>query len=298
MLTDNPSGASDKLSYRKGPPMSEPRSNPQFSDDFLIRAWLHGRPATTERAYRSDAAAFLAYAGKPLSEIDAADLMAWDTSLAASAPASRSRRLAAVRSLLAYGLRLGCLTVDPGRQVRIAKNASAAIRVLTEADVQRMFGAETDPRSKVALRVLYLTGLRNAELCGLRRQDLVATKKGGEIRVMGKGQKVRVVPLPQGVWRELLDLAGAKPTDPAIPGRDGKPLHPRSLHRLVRRAARRAGLGAVSPHWLRHAHASHALDHGAPIHVVQQTLGHASLATTTRYLHVRHGDSSSSYLPA
>jgi site-specific recombinase XerD len=234
-----------------------------------------------------------------LAAIGVPELQAWDTSLAASAPASRSRRLAAVRSMLAYGLRLGCLTIDPGRQIRVAKSTAGALRVLSESDVQRMIGAETDARSKVALRVLYVTGLRNAELCGLRRRDLVATKKGGEVRFVGKGSKIRTVAIPTAVWRELLDLMpGAKPEDPAITGRDGKPLHPRALHRLVRRAARRAGLGAVSPHWLRHAHASHALDHGAPPHVVQQTLGHASLATTTRYLHVRHGDSSGSYLPA
>lgn len=295
-MTDNPPGASDKRCYRTPSGATETAANPQISDVFLINAWLHGRPATTSRAYRRDAAAFLAHAGKPLSAIEVTDLQAWDTSLATSAPASRARNLAAVRSLLAYGLQLGFLSVDPGRQIRVAKPATGAIRVLTEADVQRMIGAETDPRARTALRVLYVTGLRNAELCALRRRDLVATKKGGEIRFTGKGNKPRTVAVPSALFREVLELS-AKPEDPAIPGRDGKPLYERALHRLVRRAARRAGLVAVSPHWLRHAHASHALDRGAPPHVVQQTLGHASLATTTRYLHVRAGDSSSGYLP-
>ena len=107
---------------------------------------------------------------------------------------------------------------------------------------------------------------------------------------------MRTVAVPAALWRELEQLApGARPDAPVLPGADGKPHHPRALHRLVRRAARRAGLEA-SPHWLRHSHASHALDRGAPMHVVQQSLDHASLATTTRYLHVRCDDSSGNWL--
>ena len=79
--------------------------------------------------------------------------------------------------------------------------------------------------------------------------------------------------------------------------RRGGHLHPSQLLRIVRRAAKRAGITkAVSPHWLRHGHASHALDRGAPIHLVQATLGHASVATTGRYLHARPSESSSTYL--
>jgi integrase/recombinase XerD len=276
-MTDNPPEASDNAYYRTGPEAVGSASNPQNSADFLIRAWLHNRPATTTRAYRRDAEAFLAHAKKPLTEVNVADLQAWEVSLAASAPASRARRLAAV-----------------------AKPTAGALRVLAEADVQRMIGAETDARSRVALRVLYATGIRNSELCSLRRRDLTAAKKGvAEARVVGKGGKVRIVVVPAAIYRDLVDLApAAKPDEPAITGRDGKPLHPRALHRLVRRAARRVGLAGVSPHWMRHAHASHALDNGAPPHLVQQGLGHASLATTTRYLHVRAGDSSSAYVPA
>jgi integrase/recombinase XerD len=80
--------------------------------------------------------------------------------------------------------------------------------------------------------------------------------------------------------------------------RNSKRLDRGRVRVIVRRAARRAGVtGAVSPHWLRHAHASHALDHGAPIHLVQATLGHSSVATTSRYLHARPGDSSARFLP-
>jgi integrase/recombinase XerD len=294
-LTDNPPGASDNGRYQTAPaPVSH-----GFNDDFLIRAWLHARPPTTARAYRRDAEQFLAHAGKPISGVVLGDLQTWSDALARSAPASRARRLASVRSLLAFGHRLGCLPTDPGRQLRVARAPTAgADRILSEAEINRLVGAEVDPRARAALRLLYFTGIRNAELCALRRRDLTPSRKGGgEARIVGKGSKVRTVAVPAALWRELDELQpGAKADAPVIPARDGGPIQPRALHRLVRRAARRAGLAAVSPHWLRHAHASHALDRGAAPHVVQQSLGHASLATTTRYLHVRAGDSSANYL--
>src|SRR5207302_10232771 len=93
----------------------------------------------------------------------------------------------------------------------------------------------------------------------------------------------------------LRNVAGAN--EAVFASRSGKPLDRGRVRDIVRGAAERAGInGQVSPHWLRHAHASHALDHGAPIHLVQATLGHSSVATTSRYLHARPGDSSARFL--
>ena len=107
--------------------------------------------------------------------------------------------------------------------------------------------------------------------------------------------------LPASLLRELAAYRGDAPDEaPVFRSREGGAsgrLSPSQVHRVVKAAARRAGLsGAVSAHWLRHAHASHALDRGAPIHLVQATLGHASVATTGRYLHARPNDSSARYL--
>lgn len=93
------------------------------------------------------------------------------------------------------------------------------------------------------------------------------------------------------------DIGGGE-DQPVFRSRRRGHLHPTQVWRIVGRPAWRAGIGkAVSTHWLRHAHASHALDRGAPIHLVQSTLGHASVATTGRYLHARPADSSANYLP-
>ena len=128
--------------------------------------------------------------------------------------------------------------------------------------------------------------------------SLILPPLAAQVTVFGKGSKTRVVLLPPSVWAELVALrAGAQPDAPVFRSRKGGHLHRTAIERLVGDAAAQAGLeGKVSPHWLRHSHATHALERGAPIHLVQATLGHASVATTGRYLHARPTDSSARYL--
>ena len=113
-----------------------------------------------------------------------------------------------------------------------------------------------------------------------------------------------MVLLPATLWTELCELRGdADDDDPVFQSREGddagKYPDRSQVFSIVQAAAKRAGIkGKVFPHWLRHAYASHSLDRGAPIHLVQQTIGHASVATTSRYLHARPNDSSALYLPS
>jgi integrase/recombinase XerD len=270
------------------------------SDAALLRLWLHGKAARTRRAYQDDLAAFLRHAGKPLRQVTLADVVAFGDSLAHLAPASRARALGAVKSLAAFGHRLGYLPFDVGAPVRVPPVKRAlAERTLGEGDVHRLLALEANPRNHALLRLLYAGALRVSELCALTWRDLRPRDDAGQVTVFGKGGRTRAVLLTPGVWAELVALRnGAGEADPVF--RSGKRGHLTAVqvHRLVKAAAARAGLsGAVSAHWLRHAHASHALDRGAPISLVQATLGHASVATTGRYLHARPNDSSARYLP-
>ncbi|MHB2205604.1 tyrosine-type recombinase/integrase [Methylobacterium sp. CM6257] len=153
-------------------------------------------------------------------------------------------------------------------------------------------------RNRVLLTVLYSGGLRISEACGLRWRDLAIRDTAGQATVFGKGGKTRAVLLSAATWKvlgALRDQAG--PEETVFRSRKGGALDPSAVHRAVKAAAARAGLPPeVSAHWLRHAHASHALDRGAPIHLVQATLGHASVATTGRYLHARPSESSAPFL--
>jgi integrase/recombinase XerD len=150
------------------------------------------------------------------------------------------------------------------------------------------------------LRLLYASGLRISELCGLVWSDLTERDEGGQLSVMGKGGKTRSVLLPPSIWDRLTTLRPTpnRPDAAVFLSRNGGALRPRQVHDIVKRACTRAKLPTASAHWFRHSHASHSLDHGCPPHIVQATLGHSSLSTTSRYVHVRPGDSSSRYLTA
>jgi integrase/recombinase XerD len=190
--------------------------------------------------------------------------------------------------------------VNGGAALRIpARRSRLAERILPEESVLRMLALETNKRNHALLRTLYASGLRVSEACALRWRDLTPAGDSGIISVLGKGEKERAVRLLAGVRAELQALRGDAGADsPVFASRKGGgPLDRTAVERIVRTAARRAGItGNVSPHWLRHALASHALDRGAPIHVVQATLGHSSLTTTSRYSHARPGDSAGLYV--
>ena len=116
-----------------------------------------------------------------------------------------------------------------------------------------------------------------------------------QLSILGKGGKVRQVLLPEIVSRSLLSLRGNADTDAPVfaSRRGGGKLTERNVNAMVKRAAAKAGInGAVSPHWLRHAHGSHAIDRGASLPEVQSTLGHGNIATTSSYLHARPDTSS------
>jgi integrase/recombinase XerD len=273
-------------------------------DDQLIELWLHGRPANTVRAYRADVERLRARAGKSLVYITLADLQAFAGSLGVLEPSSSYRVLSAIKSLLSFGHRIGYLPFDVGRALRLpALRSRLAERILPEADLHRILSLEPQPRNRAILLLLYASGVRVSELCALCWRDLQPAGEAGQITVFGKGGKTRAILLPASVWNLIngsrLDKATAD--DPVFPSRkkkSGGRLKPLAVLRIVRQAAARAGIEApVSPHWFRHAHASHALNRGAPIHLVQATLGHASITTTARYLHARPQDSSSRYLP-
>jgi integrase/recombinase XerD len=271
------------------------------SDEHLIELWLHGRSRHTQRAYRADTERFLAAVEKTLHRITLGDLQQYAGHLLESGlqPASAYRTMSAVKSLFAFGHRLGYLPFDVARPLRLpVLRDGLADRILEETDVVRMIALEGMPRNKTILLTLYVGGFRVAELCSLKWGDLQRRDTAGQITVFGKGGKTRTVLMPESVWNAVQSLRGdAGENQPVFRSRKGGHLDESQVWRIVRKASTRAGIDkAVSCHWLRHAHASHALDRGAPIHLVQATLGHSSIATTGRYLHARPTESSSSYL--
>ena len=271
------------------------------TDRQFVAMWLARHESRhTRRNYTRQATRFLAFVDRPLGEVRVGDLQAYLGTLAGQASATRANAAAALKSLFSFAQEVGFVRFNVGAAVKApAVKNTLAERIMPEADAMRLIALEPKPRNRAVLTLLYGAGLRISEACGLRWCDTAERDGGaGQVTAFGKGGKTRVVLLSTNTWRQLAAIRGeAMGDDPVFRSREGGALDPSQVHRIVKAAAARAGLSAdVSAHWLRHAHASHSLDRGAPIHLVQATLGHASVATTGRYLHARPTDSSARYL--
>ncbi|NNE70047.1 MAG: tyrosine-type recombinase/integrase [Rhodothermales bacterium] len=282
------------------------------SDEDLIGLWIRGKSANTAEAYRRDVSQFMRFFSGSLHYVRLEDLWEWHDELRdeGRSVATIARKLAALKSLFTFGHKIGVLPVNVGGALALPKIPSQlSQRILTESETQLLLHDEKSVRNTVLLQLFYASGARVSELVGISWESVRARRspKGaakGQITLLGKGSKTRSVLLTTGVWTQLQALRASEladghgqADDPLFRSAKGGPLSRQQMWRIVRSAARRAGLPQkVSPHWLRHAHASHALDRGAPVHLVKETLGHESLATTSKYAHARPDDSSSNYL--
>jgi len=234
------------------------------------------------------------FANKPLSDLQCEDLMRFACGLTGTA-ATRARRIATVKSLFGFATRLGVRTENPALVLKCPKAEGCVHeRILDEDEVAAVISEAAPGRDRCLIRTLYVAGLRASEVLGIKFSDL--GRKW--ITVRGKGSRTRTVVVPEVLIAEMRLLRWRSDLDDAhvFKGRAGRRLTTRCLGKVVRRAAEEALGKPISAHWLRHSHATHALSRGAPIHLLQSSLGHRSLATTAAYLHVRPGQGSSQYL--
>ena len=200
-----------------------------------------------------------------------------------------------IKSLLSYGHDLGYMPFNAGVRIKVQsdagnRGASLAKRTMTPAEVALLIRAARTKRDCILIEVAYAGGLRVSEIVNLTWSDVLPRDNDlVQLSIVGKGEKPRQVLLPDIVSCALLTLRGdAGANDPVFASRKGGRLTARAVHGMVKRAVARAGVNAaISPHWLRHAHGSHAIEKGAPLHEVQATLGHANISTTSGYLHAR-----------
>ena len=250
----------------------------------------------TLRSYRGDLEEFRGFLGRTrrLDDVDGRVVRAYLAHLHARGlePASVARKLAALRSWFRFLVRRGALGRNPAREVRAPRLPRKLVSFLpideTMALVDgRALGGAQRARDVAVLELLYASGLRVSELAGLDIADVDMNER--TVRVLGKGRKERIVPFGGKAARALdaylASRAGLR--GPLWCNPRGGRLTVRSLHTIVRRSAQAAGIAQrVSPHTLRHTFATHLLDAGADLRVIQEFLGHSRLSTTQRYTHV------------
>jgi integrase/recombinase XerD len=271
---------------------------------FLDAVWMErGLSANTLAAYRADLTAlarWLEQKSVPIIKTTRNDLLAfiaWRVE-AGARPRSTARQLSSFRRFFRYLSREGVVREDPTAQIAMPKIGRSLPKSLSEDEVESLLTAPlvTDPlghRDRTMLEVLYATGLRVSELVNLKHNQVNLNQ--GVLRIVGKGNRERLIPLGEEAVRWLqqfvqgprAEILLERQTDYLFPTRRGDRMTRQAFWHIIKRYARKAGVQKeLSPHTLRHAFATHLLNHGADLRVVQMLLGHSDLSTTQIYTHV------------
>jgi integrase/recombinase XerD len=273
-------------------------------DRFLDAVWMErGLSPNTLAAYRADLSAlerWLEQHDSDLLSASRADVLSFMASRieGGSRPRSTARQLSSFRRFYRQLVREGALREDPTALIDMPKVGRSLPRSLTEEEVESLLAAPAvgEPlghRDRTMLEVLYATGLRVSELVSLKLSSVNLGQ--GVLRIVGKGDRERLIPLGeeavQWVQQFLLgprvEILLERQTDYLFPTRRGDRMTRQAFWHIIKRHARSAGIQKeLSPHTLRHAFATHLLNHGADLRVVQMLLGHSDLSTTQIYTHV------------
>ncbi len=281
-----------------------PTESSREVERFLDAMWSErGLADNTLAAYRADLAGlsrWLDMQGVSLADVGRDHLLsflAWRVQHGAR-PRSTARQLSSIRRFYRYMIREGHISEDPSTRIDMPKLGRPLPRSLTESEVIALLKAPNVAeslgfRDRSMLELLYATGLRVSELVTLRIDQV--NLRQGVVRVLGKGSRERLVPMGEEAqsWLEKyiagarLEILGAQQTDYLFPTRRSVHMTRQAFWHIIKRYAKKADIHTVlSPHTLRHAFATHLLNHGADLRVVQMLLGHSDVSTTQIYTHV------------
>ncbi len=278
------------------------KSDLDVIEAYIDAAWMErGLSENTLAAYRGDLKRFadwLDARGVHLLSARRADVLAFLAGQAGAPPRTIARRLSSLRRFYLHQCRDGRIKDDPCARVEAPKLGRPLPDALSESEVESLINAADVStayglRDRAMLEMLYATGLRVTELVTLTVTRV--NRQQGVIRVIGKGGKERLVPIGEEALKWLSTylrdgrglILGARQSDALFPSRAGRAMTRQAFWQIIRRHAAKAGIRkALSPHTVRHAFATHLLNHGADLRVVQMLLGHSDISTTQIYTHV------------
>ena len=273
-------------------------------DQFIDSIWLEqGLSKATLSAYRSDLKVLNQWAEKKqltIDNISRADLLDFIAHKANSGCSSRTsaRMLSSYRRFYGYLFQQEIISRNPTEKISMPKIGKSLPKLLSEEQVIRLIKAPNTKkplgfRDRVMLEILYATGLRVSELVTLKQGDLNLNQ--GYIRVMGKGSKERLVPMGSIAKRWLkkylngpiIEILGERQSDHLFPTRTSESISRQAFWQMIKKYSKKVSIDSdLSPHSLRHAFATHLINHGADLRVVQMLLGHSDLSTTQIYTHI------------
>ena len=281
--------------------------NPRYIDTLIIGTWLIGKAEKTKKTYQKVLRQFFEFHRK-------ISIQTTTTAHISVFLKDMENRGAKATTLNLYMNALGSLFKSAVKQRRIESDPSSPLKnyrvqdtvyqkVLDISQIKQMVLKEKRPRNVLLIKVLFYLGLRVSEVVEILLSDFVIRKDGVVLNVKGKGSKIRQAPVSEELWREIQIYAqewNLRSSDFLFfdEKNKGKQISTVSIWKAVKSSAKKAKVDPLpSPHWFRHTSATMSLEGGAPIHVVQARLGHASLSTTSRYLHAKASEGLSKYLP-
>lgn len=282
--------------------MSDTKDSLHYIDRYLDALWMErGVSDNTLVSYRTDLNIFNSWNKKrnsSLLNVSDSDIRLFLAGMNKYSVRTINRRLSSLRSFYAWLVRENLVTEDPCARIEAPRLGRSLPKSLTEAEVESLLNSpntETNIglRDRAMLEILYATGLRVSELVGLSISQL--NMRQGVIRVMGKGSKERLVPigdeaivvLDQYLASARKELLRGRNNDVLFPSNRSQAMTRQTFWHVIKRYAVRAGISkSLSPHVLRHAFATHLLNHGADLRVVQMLLGHSDISTTQIYTYV------------
>lgn len=273
------------------------------NDSMLINLFLSERQSVnTIDAYSRDIALFSSF-GISIRQSTRETLNLFKSALTESEAANATVRrvLSTVKSLFSFAHDTGYITFNPSVAIKLPKATKDTLneRILTESEVKSIINNAESPRDRAMMLTLYVTGMRVSELCALEWSALNADMKTVIFFSEKSSKTIAQTIKSSAFWQAVTDIksADSKSSDKVFSSRISESITRRQVDRIVKRCAENAGITKmVSPHWLRHAKASHSLANGASIALVSKDLGHSSVAITSRYLHTLPSESSADFL--
>ncbi len=281
-----------------------------IDDMNMIASWVYQKGEKTQIYYKRIVRDFFGfYPDLSMKTVQITHLVLFLKTYKTFSDSTRNTYKNALCSLFSFALKTGYLDKNPALALENLKTPDKLFsKVLSRDQIERLILIEKNMRNKLMLKILYFTGIRVDELSHLKVNSFQNSPAGWIMIVIGKGRKVRSIRLPDHLSAEISDyiinldsadclFTNDRRVDFGINDFSRTPLSNSQIFRIVKTAAKNAGLDIQpSPHWLRHTSATHAIENGAPVHVVQRSLGHESISTTGRYLEIRPKESVGDYI--
>ena len=254
--------------------------------DYLL--WEKNMSQNTADSYRRDLSQFFTEVGKGVTEVTSEDISRFIRQLRAEGckVSTANRKLSCLKSFYKYLTRKGVVPYSPAEAVDGGKREKRLPKPIERGDIEKIFKACRSLKEKAVVEILYATGVRREELVKLKKSDV--NYERGFIRVVGKGNKERIIPIHDAAIQIIKELAAMSDSEWLFPSekKEGEHITPRQVNNIVETIAKRAGLTGITPHRFRHSFCSHLYDGGANPKAIKDMAGHGSYNTTDLYTEI------------